>query len=163
MILSEEGSNMEIMHVKKPSFVVIGKEGATTQGEGFIAALWQEANSHFDEVARLAKRDDEGNLVGIWGAMSDFSRSFAPWQQNFSQGLYLAGVECEDDAQPPEGWTRWVIPAFEYIRTPVLSEQTFGEMLAYLDGNGISLAGAVHDFTDPKDGSSYMYFPIERL
>ncbi len=45
-----------------------------------------------------------GGMAGIWGAMSDFSRTFRPWEEGFSKGLYLAGVECEDEAhnrQPP--------------------------------------------------------------
>ena len=28
---------------------------------------------------------------------------------------------------------------------------------------GTIFAGAVHDFTDPKDGTGYMYFPVEKL
>ena len=57
----------------------------------------------------------EGNLLGIWGAMSDFSLSFMPWEDNFTQGLYLAAVECIDNAEAPEGWTKWRIPGFEYL------------------------------------------------
>ncbi len=78
--------------ITKESFTVIGKEGSTNDGEGFIGRLWDDANAHFSEVAHLAERDGDGNLCGIWGAMSDFSRSFKPWE-NFSEGLYLAGVE----------------------------------------------------------------------
>ena len=29
-----------------------------------------------------------------------------------------------------------------------------------MSGNNLSLAGAVNDFTDPKAGKNYMYFPI---
>lgn len=53
-------------------------------------------------------KDENGNISGIWGAMSDFSRSFQPWE-DFSKGLYLAGVECNEDAEAPDGWTKWVI------------------------------------------------------
>ena len=60
---------MEYNRCTKASFVVIGKEGATTDGEGFIPKLWEDANSHFHEVADLAKKDEEGKLLGIWGAM----------------------------------------------------------------------------------------------
>lgn len=56
----------------KEHFVVIGKEGSTNDGDGFIQKLWEDANSHFYEVEQLAKKDENGNLVGIWGAMSDF-------------------------------------------------------------------------------------------
>lgn len=82
---------VRMFRVKKEAFAVIGKEGSTAEGEGFIQKLWQEANSHFEEVAPLAKRGPGGKLVGIWGAMTDFSRSFRPWEDGFCQGLYLAG------------------------------------------------------------------------
>lgn len=92
---------MEFKKCIKESFAVIGKEGSTDSGEGFIQKLWEDANSHFNEVQHLAKKDGEGNIVGIWGAMSDFSRSFMPWEDGFTRGLYLAGVECGLDAVAP--------------------------------------------------------------
>ena len=58
---------MKIEKICKDSFVVIGKEGSTLDGDGFIQRLWQDANAHFDEIADLAKRDESGDLVGIWG------------------------------------------------------------------------------------------------
>ena len=36
-------------------------------------------------------------------------------------------------------------------------------MIEYLGENNIGLAGAVHDFTDPKTGKNYMYFPIKGI
>ncbi len=39
----------------KEKFVVIGKEGSTSDGEGFIRKLWNDANGHFHEIAHLAK------------------------------------------------------------------------------------------------------------
>ena len=138
----------------KPSFTVIGKEGSTLDGPGFIQNLWADANSHFAEVARLAKKDEHGNLVGIWGAMSDFSGSFQPWEEGFSQGLYLAGVECRDDTKAPEGWTRWAIPGYEYLRTECDHDGVFPEMITYLQEQNIPLVGAVHDFTDPATGKN---------
>lgn len=149
--------------VTKPAFTVIGKEGSTKDGEGFIQRLWEDANSHFGEVAALAKKNADGSLVGIWGAMTDMSRSFAPWGNGFSEGLYLAGVECEDGAQPPEGWTRWDVPGFEYLVAENVGGSVFADTIAYLSQNGLSLAGAVHDFTDPATGKGYMYFPIRKL
>ena len=152
---------MKIEKCIKESFVVIGKEGSTSDGPGFIQKLWADANAHFGDVEPLAKRDGQGNLAGIWGAMSDYSRSFKPWEDGFSKGLYLAGVECADDAQPPAGWTKWTIPGYEYIRAEVEGENTFSEVLNYLAAEGLTLAGAVHDFTCPVSGKNYMYFPIE--
>lgn len=154
---------MNIERCVKPAFTVIGKEGCTHDGEGFIQKLWAEANAHFDEVAPLAKRDSSGNFVGFWGAMSDLSRAFRPWTDSFSQGLYLAGVECVDGSEAPEGWVKWVVPGYTYLRVENDGPDTFSQMLEYLARQGMTLAGAVHDFTDPATGKGYMYFPIERL
>lgn len=154
---------MEINKCIKDSFVVIGKEGSTNDGPGFIQKLWEDANSYFNEVAHLAKKDEKGNLVGIWGAMSDLSRSFRPWENGFTQGLYLAGVECTDQAEAPVGWTKWVIPGYEYIYVENEDSDTFQKVIQYLNDNAISLAGAVHDFTCPQTGKAYSFFPIRKL
>ena len=154
---------MKIEKYVKESFAVIGKEGSTLDGPGFIQRLWEDANGHFGEVQPLAKIDDNGNLAGIWGAMSDLSRSFRPWEDGFSRGLYLAGVECADDAEVPKGWTKWSIPGYEYLRAECEGENTFSEMLDYLRQNQIPLADAVHDFTCPVSGKNYMLFPIRKI
>ena len=151
---------MKLERYRKESFAVIGKEGSTLDGPGFVRKLWADANGHFDEVAPLAKRDDRGNLVGIWGAMTDFSRSFRPWEKNFSEGLYLAGVECPVDAEPPAGWTKWTIPGYEYIRAEVEGDSTFSDVLDYMSANRIPLVGAVQDFSCPQTGKNYMLFPV---
>jgi hypothetical protein len=147
----------------KPAFAVIGMEGFTADGPGFIPALWEKANSRFPEVAALAKTNEYGSLCGVWGVMSDLSRSFRPWEEDFTRGLYLAGVEVCDDAQPPEGWTRWDIPGFEYVRVITNAPDVFSRTLQALAKEGLSLVGAVHDFTDPATGTGYMLFPIRKL
>lgn len=154
---------MKLEKCIKESFTVIGKEGSTNDGEGFIAKLWEDANSHFQEVAHIAKTDSNGNILGIWGAMSDFSHSFKPWENGFTQGLYLAGIECLDDSEAPEGWTKWVIPAYEYLYVENEGGDTFSDVIEYLQKNHISLAGAVHDFNCPETGKGYMFFSIRRL
>ncbi|MDE6454400.1 MAG: GyrI-like domain-containing protein [Dysosmobacter sp.] len=146
----------------KESFAVIGKEGSSLDGDGFIQRLWADADSHFEEVRHLAKRDKDGNIIGIWGAMSDFSRSFNPWE-DFSKGLYLAGVECCDGAEAPGGWTKWTIPGYEYICVECENADTFSRTIKYLKDKAIPLAGAVHDFTFPRTGKRYMLFPIRKL
>ena len=147
----------------KPAFSVIGMEGSTADGPGFIQALWDKANSRFGEVAALAKTNPDGSLCGVWGAMSDFSRSFLPWEDGFTRGLYLAGVEVKDDARPPEGWVRWDIPGFEYVRVENAAPDVFPRTLAALEAEGLPLVGAVHDFTDPAVGKEYMCFPVRKL
>ena len=153
---------MKIEKCKKESFTVIGKEGSTSDGEGFVQRLWADANSHFEEIQHLAKRDKDGNIAGIWGAMSDFSRSFNPWE-DFNKGLYLAGVECSDDAEAPGGWTKWIIPGYEYIYVECVDNDIFSQTKKYLEDNAIQLVVAVHDFTCPQAGRNYMFFPIRKL
>ncbi len=153
---------MKIEKCQKESFVVIGKEGATTGGDDFIQKLWDDANSHIGEVSHLVKKDENGNIIGIWGAMSDFSRSFQPWE-DFRKGLYLAGVECNEDAEAPDGWKKWVIPGYEYIYAERENDSVFSEVIQYLQEHGIALVGAVHDFTCPQTGKRYMFFPIRKL
>ena len=150
-------------HIIKPAFAVIGMEGSTLDGPGMISALWEKANSRFAEVAPLAKTNPDGTLCGIWGAMSDLSRTFQPWEDNFTRGLYLAGVEVRDDAQPPEGWVRWDIPGFEYVRVVNDAPDVFPRTLKVLSEENLTLVGAVHDFTDPATGTGYMLFPIRKL
>lgn len=146
----------------KEPFVVIGKEGSTNDGDSFIQKLWDDANGHFYEIESLAKKDANGNLVGIWGAMSDFTHSFLPWE-NGSKGLYLAGVECVETAEAPAGWTRWDVPGYEYIYVENENGNIFSDVIQYLQENGIELVGAVHDFTCPETGKSYMFFPINKI
>ena len=152
---------MKTGYLRKDTFTVIGKEGSTRDGSDFIQNLWAEANAHFGEVQHLAKRDPDGNLVGIWGAMSDFSRSFQPWE-DFRSGLYLAGVECVDDALPPEGWVKWVVPGYAYMYADQEDGMTFSQMLTELERQGLSLAGAAQDFTCPQTGKNYVFFPIQK-
>lgn len=48
--------DMRVETYIKESFVVIGKEGSTLDGEGFIQRLWMDADSHFGEAQHLAKK-----------------------------------------------------------------------------------------------------------
>jgi len=157
------GESMHFEIIDKPSFCVIGKEGSTLMGAGFVQKLWADANTHFNEISNLAKRDKNGNLLGCWGCMSDLTRTFKPWEEDFSKGLYLAGVECKDDALAPDLWTKWKIPAFRYLRIRQEGEYAFQEGLTLLSENGYALVAAAQDFTDPNTGVSYIYYPIEKL
>ena len=154
---------MNISRMEKKTFAVIGKEGSTGEGEGFVAKLWGEANAHFGEIAHLAKKDGNGKPVGIWGAMTNFARTFQPWENGYSEGYYLAGAECACDAEAPEGWTKWLLPGYEYICVECEGNDTFAEGIRYLEENGIALVGAVQDYTCPGTGKSYMMFPVREL
>ncbi len=154
---------MEFESCIKNSFCVIGKEGSTREGTGFIQRLWQEANSHFSQISACVKRDVEGDLSGIWGAMSDLSLAFQPWEDNHTRGLYLAGFEADESAIAPPGWTRWRVPAFEYLYTPNDKPDSFARGVSALQRLGYTLAGAVQEFTCPQSGRGYLYYPIRRI
>jgi Bacterial transcription activator, effector binding domain. len=157
---------MDIKKIAKESFCVIGKLGSTDDGDNFIGRLWADANANFGDIAHLVKVDENGSPVGFWGAMSDTAMTFAPWEDCFSKGLYLAGAEVNDDAIPPKGWTKWTVPSYEYLRIKVEDDagDTFPSALKYMDENGYQLAGAVHDFINPaENGQMYMFFPVRKL
>lgn len=150
---------VEIVHL--PSFCVIGKEGATTDGSHFVEELWQEANEQFGQISALVMKDEKGRPVGLWGLMSDFSRTYQPWEKDFSEGLYLAGAQCAPDTIPPQGWVLWKAPAGTYLR--VENEPgVFQTTLAYMQEHGLTLCGAVFDHTCLQTGKSYMLFPLTR-
>lgn len=157
---------LDIKTCRMPSFSVIGKEGSTNDGPNFINNLWSEANALFHEVVELAKKDELGNLLGIWGLMSNFSKDFGPWEDNFSKGLYLAGVQVDNDTIPPDNWVKWTVPSFEYLYIKVEEEyqKSFTGVLTYMKENDYVLAGAVFDYNCPSEnGQLYLFFPVKRL
>ena len=154
---------MTMETIRLSSFSILGKQGSTEDGTGFIPALWAEANAHFSEIAHLVKYAPSGSPAALWGAMSNFSLSFLPWDENFTKGLYLAGAECIDGAEPPAGWVRWTVPAFEYLKTENDHPGAFEEMVVYMEQRGIRLAGAVQELTDPAAGKEYLLFPVRKL
>ena len=81
--------------------------------------------------------------------------------RGFPRGFILR--ECNDEAEAPDGWTKWRIPGYEYIYVECEGKDVFQKVLEYLKDNGIPLVGAVQDFTSPQTGKNYMYFPIKKL
>ena len=159
---------MKVDIVEKKSFAVIGKlgQGYADQGSQWIPPLWEATNKNFHEIEGLAKYDQEGNMVGSWGAMSDIDDSFHRWSD---QGKYLAGCEADLTAVAPEGWTKWVIPSYRFLVVKC-NRETYGQIFqtvinSYMPDNNYELAGAVHEFYLPKekDGSLYLFFPIQKL
>ncbi|WDV46465.1 effector binding domain-containing protein [Clostridiaceae bacterium M8S5] len=159
---------MKVKIITKKSFKVLGKLGEGNSNEGFkwVPPLWEEANEHFNEIAYLAKRDANDNIVGMWGAMSDVDESFNPWGSN---GKYLAGCEVVEDAIVQDNWTLWQIPSYKYA-TIKCTQETYGNAFTYmsqqyLPDNNYTLAGAVHEYypQDAKKGEVHLYFPVERI
>ena len=75
----------------------------------------------------------------------------------------MAGAECIDGADAPKGWTKWIIPGYEYLYVESEGMETFSQMITYLADNNLELVGAAYDFTEPKTQQGYMYFPIRKL
>ena len=150
--------------VDLPRIAIIGQEGFCTKEKNMVKELWKQANSRFGEVADIAMKNADGSYVGFWGAMSDETMSFMPWTDDFSRGLYLAGVEVYEDAPVPAGWVKWVMPARKYLVTEVTPDsyaETFRNVIDRLIPQlGLKLAGAVCDFTEPATGQNKLFFPV---
>ena len=148
-----------------PRIAIIGKEGLCTKEKNVVQDLWQQANSNFSDVADLGMKNADGSFVGFWGAMSDETMSFLPWTEDFSRGLYLAGVEVYEDTIAPDGWVKWVMPSRKYLVTEVNPEsyvETFGTVInSLIPELRMKLAGAVCDFTEPTTGQNKLFFPVE--
>lgn len=145
--------------VDKEAFSVIGREGSSEEGPGVIRRLWSELQDHFAEIGPVVLQKD-GKLLGLWGLMSDFSRSSKPWEDNFTKGLYLAGVECKPGSFA-KGWKVWDMPAATYLKVDCEDGYPFKEGLARIQMMGLELSGAVLDFTDPLTQKNYLFFPVE--
>lgn len=84
---------MRIDFVKLPEIAVIGKEGFCTSEENQVQKLWNEANSHFDEVAALGMRYPDGTYVGFWGVMSDEADPFFPGRMSLKEVFTQLGLK----------------------------------------------------------------------
>lgn len=158
---------MSVQIVVKPSFAVIGKlgQGLSSEASMWIPALWKEANDNFNEIRNLAKKDIAGNIIGIWGAMSDISERFDRWTD---RGKYLAGCEVLDESVAPFGWVKWSIPSYKYAIIKC-NQNTYQEKFDYMindfiPNNNYSIVGAIHEYYRPSEtnGDLYLYFPIEK-
>ena len=154
--------------VKRGPITLIGREGCGDGARGgqWVPPLWRDLQMHMSEIASLVLHEPDGKPSGIWGAMSDSGRRFLPWE---GDGLYLAGCEVCPDAEAPEGWAKWVIPAFEYLVVDC-TPQTYGAvfqntLLHALPENNCELAGAVQEYYDPQspNGGMSLYFPVRRF
>lgn len=157
---------MEFLHCTMDEFAVLGKEGSThSSNPEWIKQLWTEANSHFNEITELALRDDQGNLAGFWGAMTSGDRSFQPWENDLSEGLYLAGVQIPVETEAPKGWVKWIVPAFDYLYGQVDGDpQTAVQLgLEEIKRQGLALSGAIQEYYCPQEnGAMYLFFPIKQ-
>lgn len=157
---------MEIKQRKLGPISVIGKEGLCTKDHNIVSQLWQEANTHFAEIADLGMKEADGSYVGFWGLMTDKTRQYQPWEDGFSTGLYLAGLEVANACPAPEGWVKWAVPERDYLIVEIENGQyqaAFTVGLEELPRRGCRLSGAVCDYTEPRTGKNFLFFPYEKV
>lgn len=158
---------MDIRIVDLPEIAIIGKEGLCTEEANIVQDLWKQANENFDEVLGLGRKEKNGVFAGFWGAMSDETMSFMPWTCNFTRGYYLAGIEVTKDAQAPDGWKKWILPARKNLVTEVMFDhymETFiGVLESEIPSRSMKLSGAACDYTEPSTGKNYLFFPVQEI
>ncbi len=154
---------MTTKHIYKDIFSVIGKagQGPADSPQKWIPQLWNDANSHFAEIAEVIRKDENGIPLGVWGAMNDAEESNKRWGET---GKYMAGCEADIDAAAPEGWTKWIIPAQTYLVAECTAEE-YGEVFGKITNDpNIEIVGTVHE-RYPVPGNSdllELYFPIAK-
>jgi hypothetical protein len=158
---------MDITIVNLPEIAIIGKLGLCTKERNIVQELWNQANTHFSEVAPLGMKEKDGSYVGFWGAMSDETMSYFPWTDNFTKGYYLAGIEVYQDTIVPDGWTKWNMPARIYLKV-LIEPSHYSSIFTNVIQNKIpemkmELSGAVCDFTEPATGKNYLLFPVKYI
>ena len=95
--------------------------------------------------------------------MSSKKRDFSMWEENGSIGLYLAGYEAPLDAEPPKGWTKWIVPGFEFRLGKIEGEGYFYRAFDELTKQGLPPVAATENWFDPDMGDAYFAFPVKRL
>ncbi len=152
---------MNTRFVYKDSFSVIGKMGqgpAANPGE-WILPIWEDANAHFHEISPFVRHNADGDIAGVWGAMNDVDEQNKRWNDS---GKYMAGCEAGADAQPPEGWTKWTVPAQTYLVAECTSdtyEEVFGKIT---NDENINIVGTVHErYPEPGNPDIVeLYVPV---
>ena len=101
-----------MFRVKKEAFAVIGKEGSTAEGEGFIQKLWQEAQRPF-RGDRPPGEAGPGRGAGghLGGPSTDFfPLPSGPGRTAFARACTWRGWSAPTRRRRAAGWTKWTIP-----------------------------------------------------
>ena len=152
---------MNTKYIFKDAFAVIGKAGEGPAGnpQPWILPLWDDANSHFNEIVGIVRKDGSGAPL-IWGAMNDTDESNKRWGDT---GKYMAGCEADIDVRPPVGWSKWLIPAQTYLVAECTSDK-YGEVFGSVTNDPtIEIIGTVHE-RYPQPGNPNvleLWFPVK--
>lgn len=148
----------------KSDTAVIGVEGvgAIETSQDWVQSLWFSLEEQLPAVIeKLAVSETD---VACWGVMSDAKEWLAPWTEG--QGLYLAGIEVPLETPCPRGWSRYLLPAMEYIviRTtiPLISEAVSYLFETIVPKEAVEIIGALQEFygADFLPGEIALYAPI---
>ena len=154
-----------IKYLYKDTFAVIGKMG---QGEAdnfneWGMPLWDAYNAGAHEIEGLVRKN-EGGAPLLWAALNDVGESNKRWgEAGFSSsGKYMAGGEADIDVTPPDGWSKWIIPAQTYIVVTSTAAEVESVYAQIADKHGSKIVGSVHAFF-PEPGNDNIvdtYIPI---
>jgi predicted transcriptional regulator YdeE len=140
---------MELRVEERRAFTVIGRQGQgpTRFSQTWIRPLWRDLDRELDAVVHLARRGVNGEVLGMWGLMSDQTRYLAPWGD---EGRYLAGIEANPGTSPPKGWALWSVPEQVYLVAACLRgeyQETYERVMRDLYRNEkYRLAGAAFEY-----------------
>ncbi len=154
----------EIKECTMEPFAVIGLVKTDSGLYDTNAALWQELNQRGGEIRSLARLDEDGEPMGAWGLLNNDRLSFRLTKDPKAKILYMAGLEVEDTARAPKGFTKWIVPGGDYLYAPVEESKlsTLGRILAYAKDNDWEPNGYPYDFMPPGSREMYVFFPVQK-
>ena len=149
-------------YIYKDSFAVIGKagQGPADNPQSWILPLWDVANKHYEEIAGLVRKNENGVPL-LWGAMNDEFESNKRWG---AVGKYMAGGEVDIETAAPKGWTKWVIPAQTYLVAACQMDEYLQVFTTIVSALNNEIIGTVHEhYPDPGNPNKVeIYFPIAK-
>lgn len=157
---------IEVQECTFEPFCVIGLVAEADKTNG----LWTKMNKLGEELMPLARRDDDGDIMGAWGLTTEDTLSFRLPKKDDPHLLYMAGLEVEDTAHPPKGFTKWIVPGSDYIYALVekSKRETLNALLQYAEAKDIEIIGYPQEFMPPMangtpsaQGTMYLFLPVK--
>lgn len=152
---------IEVQECTFEPFCVIGLVTETGNGSN---GLWTKMNQMGKQLMPLAKRDDDGDIMGAWGLTTEDDLSFRLSEKEEPRLLYMAGLEVKDTARAPKGFTKWVVPGSDYIYGVIENsrKETLNALLQYAEAKDIEITGYPQEFMPPNsNGTMYLFLPVK--
>ncbi len=154
---------MNIQTCTLEPFAVIGLVRENNGLYDTNTALWQELNRRGQALQELAKRDEDGDIMGAWGLLNNQTHNFRLTTKPGTKIFYMAGLEVEDEAAAPAGFTKWIAPGGEYLYAPVEENKlaTLGQLLQYAQDHELEPNGYPFDFMPPEGEMPYIFLSVK--